>query len=80
MKMSFEERVGNLYEQLYNTVRVTISDDKEEDIDIALSAINSLAISVAIQNNVSRKLFLKNIAYLFDQITALNEADRQELH
>jgi hypothetical protein len=80
MKMSFEERVGDLYEQLYNTVRVTISDDKEEDIDIALSAINSLAISVAIQNNVSRKLFLKNIAYLFDQITALNEADRQELH
>jgi len=80
MKMSFEERVGDLYKQLYDTVRVAISDDKEEDIDIALSAINSLAISVAIQNNISRKSFLKNIAYLFDQLTALNEADRQELH
>jgi len=78
--MSFEERVGDLYKQLYDTVRVAISDDKEEDIDIALSAINSLAISVAIQNNISRKSFLKNIAYLFDQLTALNEADRQELH
>jgi hypothetical protein len=78
--MSYEERVGDLYKQLYNTVRGAIPDDTEEDVDIALSAINSLAVSVAIQNNISRKSFLKNVAYLFDQLTALNEADQQDLH
>lgn len=80
MKATYDQRIYDLYTKLYNTVRVAMPDDTDEDIDIALTAINSLSVSVAIQNDVSRESFLKNVAHLFDQLTALEEAEHQDLH
>ena len=88
MKSTFDARVGDLYEKLYNTVREFAPvvrefapESTEDTVNIALSAINSLAVVLAVHNGVSRKDFNDAVMYTFDQYIAhTTRAADQEVH
>lgn len=71
MKATFDSRVGDLYEKLYDIVRTSAPESTEESVNVALSAINSLAVVLAVHNGVERKFFLEAVMYTFDKYTAL---------
>ena len=81
MKSTFDARVGDLYEKLYNVVRASAPESTDESVNVALSAINSLAVVLAVHNNVDRQFFLEAVMYTFDKYTAIvTPADDQGVH
>jgi hypothetical protein len=70
MNVAFDKRVGDLYEKLYTTVRTCIPESTDESVNVALSAINGLAVVLAVHNGVSREDFNNAVMYTFDQYIA----------
>ena len=71
MNVEFDERVGDLYEKLYTTVRTCVPEATNESVNVALSAINNLAVVLAVHNGVSREDFNAAVMYTFDQYSAI---------
>jgi hypothetical protein len=81
MDTKFDTRVGVLYKKLDAVVRAFAPEATDEDVNVALSAINSLAVVLAVHNNVDRQFFLEAVMYTFDQYTALvTRAHDQGVH
>lgn len=81
MDTKFDARVGDLYKKLDAVVRAFAPEGTDEDVNVALSAINSLAVVLAVHNNVDRQFFLEAVMYTFDGYTALvTPADDQGVH
>jgi hypothetical protein len=81
MNTTFDERVGDLYEKLYTVVRASAPESTPETVNVALSAVNSLAVVLAVHNNVDRQFFLDAVMYTFDQYIAhTTRADDQGVH
>jgi hypothetical protein len=73
-----DERVADLYKKMYNLVRTEITDDELADVSVALSALASLASTIAVSNNITRESYLRNCAYMFDALDATK--DDHDLH
>ena len=81
MDTKFDTRVGDLYKKLHAVVRAFDPESTDESVNVALSAINSLAVVLAVHNNVDRQFFLEAVMYTFDKYTALvTPADDQGVH
>jgi hypothetical protein len=81
MKSTFDARVGDLYKQLDAVVRAYAPEAPDDMVNVALSAINSLAAVLAVHNGVDRQFFLEAVMYTFDKYTALvTPADDQGVH
>jgi hypothetical protein len=81
MDTKFDARVGDLYKQLNDVVRAYAPEATDDDVNVALSAINSLAVILAVHNGVDRQFFLDAAMYTFDKYTALvTPAHDQEVH
>ena len=66
----FKTHTNALYEKLYETIRDATPEDMTNGLEVALTALNSLAVVVAIRHDVTRESFLENVASIFDQNTA----------
>ena len=81
MDTTFDERVGDLHKKLDAVVRAFAPKSTPETVNVALSARKSLAVVLAVHNNVDRQFFLDAVMYTFDQYTALvTRAHDQGVH
>ena len=81
MNTTFDARVGDLYEKLDSIVRASAPELTKDAVNVALSAVNALAVVLAVHNNVDRQFFLDAVMYTFDQYTThVTPADDQGVH
>jgi hypothetical protein len=81
MNPKSDARVGELYKKLDAVIRTHAPEATDDDVNVALSAVNSLAVILAVHNGVNRQFFLEAVMYTFDGYTALiTPADDQGVH
>jgi hypothetical protein len=77
----FKTHTNALYKKLYETIRDATPEDMPNGLEVALTALNSLAVVLAMRHDVTRESFLENVASIFDQYSALaNSGTANELH
>ena len=77
----FKTQTNALYKKLYETIRDATPENMPNGLEVALTALNSLAVVVAMRHDITRESFLENVAHIFDQYTALiTPANDQGVH
>ena len=77
----FKTQTSILYKNLRETIQDASPEDMSNGLEVALTALNSLAVVIALSHDITRESFLENIASIFDQYTALvTPANDQGVH
>lgn len=77
----FKAQTSALYRNLRETIRDATPEGMTNGLEVALTALNSLAVVIALSHDITRESFLENVASIFDQYTALvTPANDQGVH
>lgn len=77
----FKTQTSTLYKNLRETIQDATPEDMTNGLEVALTALNSLAVVIALSHDITRESFLENVASIFDQYSALaNSGTANELH
>jgi hypothetical protein len=77
----FKTQTSTLYTNLRETIRDATPENMSNGLEVALTALNSLAVVIALSHDITRESFLENVAHIFDQYTTLvTPADDQGVH
>jgi hypothetical protein len=77
----FKTQTSALYKKLHEAIRNATPEEMSNGLEVALTALNSLAVVIALSHDITRESFLENVAHIFDQYTTLvTPADDQGVH
>jgi hypothetical protein len=77
----FKTQTNILYKNLSKTIQDAALEAMPNGLEVALTALNSLAVVTAMSHGVTQESFLANVAHIFDQYSTLvKPVDNQGVH
>jgi hypothetical protein len=77
----FKTQTNILYKNLSKTIEAAALETMPNGLEVALTAINSLAVATAISHGITQESFLANVAHIFNQYsTFITPANDQGVH
>ena len=77
----FKTQTSILYKNLRETIQDATPENMTNGLEVTLTALNSLAVVIALSHDITQESFIANVAHIFDQYAALvKPADNREVH